>query len=190
MFSPKWQKEDVLKTSTYLAAKRISWRTSRGSLQKKAQIAAKKISNKYKKISYKKAALPPPVDTDDTGTVTYTVAPKMGAIITANKIKNKYKKMMAKNRPLPFDLHEIEQGDTIDYVDDTNVADINLNRNAAIAAKKISEKYKNIRWKRNRVTALEPVEQIRGSKRQKGDRKLVMMAAKKMRNKDKKLRFR
>ena len=69
----------------------------------------------------------------------------MGAIITANKIKNKYKKMMAKNRPLPFDLHEIEQGDTIDYVDDTNVADINLNRNAAIAAKKISEKYKNIR---------------------------------------------
>ena len=53
--------------------------------------------------------------------------------------------MMAKNRPLPFDLHEIEQGDTIDYVDDTNVADINLNRNAAIAAKKITEKYKNIR---------------------------------------------
>ena len=60
-----------------------------------------------------------------------------------------------------------------------DVADLNLNRNAAIAAKKISEKYGNIRRKRKRIT-VEPIEEIREQKR---DRKLVMMAAKKIRQK-------
>ena len=60
-----------------------------------------------------------------------------------------------------------------------DVADLNLNRNAAIAAKKISEKYRNIRRKRKRIT-VEPTEEIREQKR---DRKLVMMAAKKIRQK-------
>ena len=137
-------------------------------------------------MRYKKAALPPTVDTDSTETVTCTVPPKMGAIVTANKIINKYKKMMAKNRPLPFDLDEIEKGVTIDYVDDTNVADVNVNRNAAIAAKKIREKYKNTRPNRNRVTMIEPVEEIWEPKTQK----LVMMAVKKIRDKHKTLRFR
>ena len=138
-------------------------------------------------MRYKKAALPPSVDTDDAETVTYDARPKTGAIITANKIKNKYEKMRAKNRSLPFDLGEIEQEDNINYVDDTSVADVNLNRNAAMAAKKVSEKYKDIRRKRKRVTVLEPVEEIRDPKRQKRDRKLVMMAAKKIRDKYKKL---
>ena len=39
--------------------------------------------------------------------------------------------MRAKNNSLPFDLDEIEN-----YVDDIDIADVNLNRNAAIAAKK------------------------------------------------------
>ena len=39
-------------------------------------------------------------------------------------------------------------------------------------------------------TVLEPAEEIREPKRQKRDRNLVMMAAKKIRNKYKKLRFR
>ena len=43
----------------------------------------------------------------------------------------------------------------------TNIAYVNLNRNATIAAKKISEKYRNIRRKRKRVTVLEPIEEIR-----------------------------
>ena len=60
------------------------------------------------------------------------------SIIAANKIKNKYKKMRAKNNSLSF---EIEQVYTENYVNDTDIADINLNRNPAIAAKKISEKY-------------------------------------------------
>ena len=60
-----------------------------------------------------------------------------------------------------------------------DVADLNLNRNPAIAAKKISEKYRNIRRKRKRIT-VKPIEEIRQQKR---DRKLVMMAAKKIRQK-------
>ena len=60
-----------------------------------------------------------------------------------------------------------------------DVADLNLNRNAATAAKKISEKYRNIRRKRKRIT-VEPIEEIREQKR---DRKLVMMATKKIRQK-------
>ena len=60
-----------------------------------------------------------------------------------------------------------------------DVADLNLNRNPAIAAKKISEKYRNIRRKRERIT-VEPIEEIRQQKR---DWKLVMMAAKKIRQK-------
>ena len=45
-----------------------------------------------------------------------------------------------------------------------DVADLNLNRNPAIAAKKISEKYRNIRRKRKRIT-VEPIEEIRQQKR-------------------------
>ena len=41
-----------------------------------------------------------------------------GATIAANKIKNKYKKMRAKNNSLPFDLDEIEQAETENYVGD------------------------------------------------------------------------
>ena len=41
-----------------------------------------------------------------------------GTTIAANKIKNKYKKMRAKNNSLPFDLDEIEQAETENYVDD------------------------------------------------------------------------
>ena len=47
-----------------------------------------------------------------------------------------------------------------------DVADVNLNRNIAIAAKKISEKYRHISRKRKRVT-VEPTEEIREQKRAK-----------------------
>ena len=49
--------------------------------------------------------------------------------------------MRAKNNSFSFDLDEIEQVYTKNYVNDTDIADIILNRNDAIAAKKISEKY-------------------------------------------------
>ena len=74
-----------------------------------------------------------------------------------------------------------------------DMSDVNLNINAAIAAKKISDKYKNIRRKRRLVTVIEPIEEeipVRGPKRSKRDRKILMDPAKKVQNKYKKIRFR
>ena len=52
--------------------------------------------------------------------------------------------MIIKNNSLPYDLDEIEQAYTENYADDIDIADVNLNRNTAIGAKKISGKYKKI----------------------------------------------
>ena len=76
--------------------------------------------------------------------------------------------MRAKNRFLPFNLDDFEEAETVNYADDTSIADVNLNRNVTIAAKKTSEKYRNIRRKRKRVTVLELIEEIRAPKRSKG----------------------
>ena len=51
--------------------------------------------------------------------------------------------MRAKNHSLLFDLDEIEQAETENYVD-IDIADVNINRNAAITLKKISDKYKKM----------------------------------------------
>ena len=76
--------------------------------------------------------------------------------------------MRAKNRFLPFTLDDFEEAETVNYADDTSIADVNLNRNVTIAAKKTSEKYRNIHRKRKRVTVLELIEEIRAPKRSKG----------------------
>ena len=114
-----------------------------------------------------------------------------GATIAANKTKSKYKKMRARNMSLPFDLEEIEQAYSKNYVDNTDLASVNLNKNRAIAAKKISEKYKNIRQKKKRNQPAEPVEiPIKRSKSNPRSNKLVLIAAKKIKNKYKNLRYR
>lgn len=64
--------------------------------------------------------------------------------IAANKIKNKYKKMRAKRNTIPLDTDEIEQADTVNYVDDVSIDDVKQNKNAIIAAKKITGKYKRL----------------------------------------------
>ena len=79
------------------------------------------------------------------------VSSNRDAMIAANKTKNKYKKMRAKNNSIPFDLDETEQAETENYVDDIDIANVNLNRNAAITPKKISDKCKKIRRKRKRA---------------------------------------
>ena len=99
--------------------------------------------------------------------------------------------MRAKNKSLSFDLDEIEQAEIENYVDDIDIAYVSLNRNAAITAKKISDKYKKIRRKRKRAISVEPVEEA--SKRPKtnnNSKKFVMMAAKKIRDKYKNLHYR
>ena len=68
-----------------------------------------------------------------------------------------------------------------------DMSDVNLNINAAIAAKKISDKYKNICRKRRLVTVIELTKEeiaVWGPKKSKMD------MVKKVQNKYKKMRFR
>ena len=162
--------------------------------KKSAQIAAKKISDKYKKMRYKKPSPTFFVNEEDIEIIDYNddtstddVLSNRGATIAANKIKNKYKKMKAKRNKIPFGLDEIEQGGTINYVDDTDIADVKLNKNAIIAAKKIVEKYKGIERKRKRRRC-EP-EPIEGPAKKTGtqSKKSVIIAARMITEKYKKM---
>ena len=47
--------------------------------------------------------------------------------------------MRAKKNTLPSTSEQIEEAFIENYVDDTDIADFNLNRNTAIAAKKIRD---------------------------------------------------
>ena len=78
--------------------------------------------------------------------------------------------MRARPQSFPFNLSDIADAETIDYNDDTNLQDVNMNRNTILAAQKISNKYKNIRRKRKRNASPEPI-QIK-IKKQKGTRQL------------------
>ena len=109
---------------------------------KGVQITAKKISNKYKKMRYKK---PPPtflVDEADVETIDYNndsdndIFAKESVVIATNEILNKYK-------------NDLDEAETINYVDDTNLADVKENKNAKITAKKITEKYKKTGTQKN-----------------------------------------
>ena len=64
--------------------------------------------------------------------------------------------MRAKNFSLPFSLEEIEEAETENYNNDTDLADVNLNINAAMATKKISDKYKKIRRKEKETHQYSP----------------------------------
>ena len=106
----------------------------------------KKKSNKYKKMRYKK---PPPtflVDEADVETTDYNndsdedMFAKESIVIAANKIFDRYKKERAENN--------LDEAETINYVDDTNLADVRENKNAKIAAKIITAKYKRLARKR------------------------------------------
>ena len=96
--------------------------------------------------------------------------------------------MRAKNNSIPFDLDEIDQAYTENYVDDTDIADVNLNRNAAIAAKKISGKAKQIRRKRKRDAPIEPIRgPLKRPKTSAGSKRSAILTAKKISDKYKKL---
>ena len=66
---------------------------------------------------------------------------------------------------------------------------VNLNRSATIAAKKISNKSKNIRRKRKRCVAIGPIEgPVQRSKTSIGSKESTVLAAKKISDKYKKMR--
>ena len=64
--------------------------------------------------------------------------------------------MRTKTQPLPFKLSDVADTDTADYNEDTNIQDVNLNRNAILTTKKISDKYRNISRKRKKSASPEP----------------------------------
>ena len=86
------------------------------------------------------------VDEADIETIDYNdgsdedMLAKESIAIAANKVFDRYKKEQTENN-----LYEAE---TINYADDTNLANVRENKNAKIAAKKISEKYKRLAPKR------------------------------------------
>ena len=52
--------------------------------------------------------------------------------------------MRSKKQSLPFNLSDIADADTVDYNDNTNSEDANMNKNTILTAKKISDKYRTI----------------------------------------------
>ena len=52
---------------------------------------------------------------------------------------------------------DIAEADTIDYNEHTNIQGVNVNKNAILTAKKISDKYRNTQRKRKRAASPEPI---------------------------------
>ena len=101
--------------------------------KRSAIIAAKKISEKYKKMRKNK-------NVDLVGEIQDTRTNK-NACIGAKKISQKYKKMRSKRPPLPFNFSQIVDADSVVYDNDTTLQDVASRKGAPIAAKKISQKY-------------------------------------------------
>ena len=73
--------------------------------------------------------------------------------------------MRNKKQSIPFDLEDIAYADSISYNDGIILQDTNMNKNTILAAKKISDKYKNIQRKRKRTTNIESNEKDKKNKR-------------------------
>ena len=102
-------------------------------LKKSSILAAKKISDKYKRLRKHK-------NVDLVADVQET--------LTNNQISQKYKKMRSKRAPIPFNLATLAETDNVTYSNNTNLEDVSSSKSEAIAAKKISQKHKNMRNKR------------------------------------------
>ena len=110
---------------------------------------------------------------------------KESIVIAANKIFDRYKKERAENN--------LGEAETTNYVDDTNLADVKENKNAKIAAKKFTEKYKRLSFKIKRESAPKTVT-IEGfqnrSKKRKNTTNSAIITARNIAKKYKKLRYR
>ena len=67
------------------------------------------------------------------------------------------KKIRTNAKSLPLNLSDVADADTVNYNEDVNIQDVNLNRNTILTTKKISNKYKNIRRKIKRAVSPEPI---------------------------------
>ena len=90
--------------------------------------------------------------------------------------------------------YNVNDAETINYVDDTHLDDVRENKNLKMAAKKISDKYKIIRRKRKAATSVLSLHKISetfvptdNKRRKKQVDKATLIAAKKISKKYKKL---
>ena len=89
--------------------------------------------------------------------------------------------MKEKIQSFPFNSSDIADAETIDYNNDTNLKDVNMNKTTILTAQKISNKYQNIRRKRKRKAGPKSI-QIE-IKNQKGAMHLESQLKKKKRKK-------
>ena len=108
---------------------------------------------------------------------------KENIVIAANKIFDRHKKQRAENN--------LDEAETINYVDDTNLAYVRENKNAKIAAKKTTEKCKRLAPKR-KIKPTPAALNIDGfqnqSKKRKNTTKSAIITARNIAKKYKKLR--
>ena len=109
---------------------------------------------------------------------------KESIVTVPNKISDRCKKEQAENN--------LDEAETMNYVDDTNLAHVRQNKNAKIAAKIITAKYKRLARKRKLKSA--PTTVIidwfqSPSKKRKSATKSAIITARNISKKYKKLRY-
>ena len=119
-----------------------------------------------------------------------------GILAVASKVFDfgKYQKEQASALD-PFNKlkaeNDLEQAETINYVDDLNLDDARENKNARIAAKNISDKYRKIRKRKRPKHPTVTFEGFRKpTKKRKRSRKSALITARNISKKYKNLRYR
>lgn len=91
-------------------------------------------------------------DIADVETVQYNndtdfndITSSKSAQIAARNILNKFKKIARKKPNFPFNLSDIADAETLQYNNDTDINDNTSSKSAQIAAKKLTDKYRQIR---------------------------------------------
>ena len=113
-----------------------------------AKIAAKKISNKYRNLKKPKKTFL--VDKKDLETIVHDEPEDLfkgeSILAAANKLIdfNEFEKQQA-NAIEKFNENLLENAETINYVDDINLDDVQDKKDLIITSKKISDKYRKFR---------------------------------------------
>ena len=90
------------------------------------------------------------------------------AQIAPKKIVQRYKKLAKNKAPVPFNISDVADAKTIDYNKDTNINEVLSSKSVQAAAKKIINKYDNLRRKRKSTLDISKLDGIPSSKKNKG----------------------
>ena len=168
--------------------------TTRNKKQKK--LTAEKIKRKYKNLKKpKKTYL---VDEKDIETIDYLLPSEdiyagESIVKAANKVFNfdQFKREQAREILMYNEQLLNEMAEMINYVDDMDINDLKENKNLAIAAKKIKDKYRKMRRRHQQKLAdAETINYVDDlNLNDLRENKDLLMTAKKIKNKYKKIRW-